>query len=407
MTEVFIIDEYKSSLKNGIGTYIQSLISCLEEQTEIRLNIIVFNVPLSHFKIQYKKRIRYLYFPTYGTRELFNNNILPITILRLHIPNSKENVFLVNHSPCYGLINQIKKTFNHSKVVFVVHNQGWTMPLMGNIKEFENIIHSKKRDTLRKYIKDYFREEYDIYSKSDIIICLSTATKFVLLNLYKIPEDKIHVILNACSMPKYEIEKQRGKEILGMRSDDILLIYSGRIVKTKGIEVLLQAFEEVFKNNKKVYLILAGDAHNLNNFLKFVPNSYTHIIFTGFLSHKDLAFLYHCSDIGILPSFYEQCSFTGIEMMNSKMLIISSDGLGLNEMFKDNEDALIAPIGNYLDQRTFVKNLFDVINKAITMPEDEREIIRNKAFEKAANYYSMNNMKKGYIELFNSIKLKG
>ena len=54
--------------------------------------------------------------------------------------------------------------------------------------------------------------------------------------------------------------------------------------------------------------------------------------YIGYLQKNELEKWYQLVDIGVLPSYSEQCSYTGIEMMMYSLPIVASDGFGVRIM---------------------------------------------------------------------------
>ena len=68
------------------------------------------------------------------------------------------------------------------------------------------------------------------------------------------------------------------------------------------------------------------------------------VTFTGFMEKNDLYDLYRIADIGVMPSFHEQCSYVAIEMMRHGLPITVSTTTGLKEMIVDGETGLHIPV---------------------------------------------------------------
>ena len=101
-----------------------------------------------------------------------------------------------------------------------------------------------------------------MYHIVDEVICLSESTKNLLLDAYKVSMEKIHLIPNGfpeingqCSLAT----RQQLREELGIRQDERVLLFVGRTVKAKGIDELLVAFENLWKQDNRLRLVIAGE----------------------------------------------------------------------------------------------------------------------------------------------------
>ena len=163
---------------------------------------------------------------------------------------------------------------------------------------------------------------------------------------------------------------------------------------------MLEAFELAWREEHKLRLVIAGGVYTFNEFAKHTPTSAMHITYTGLLAKDQLSRLYKMADIGILPSYTEQSSYTGIEMLAYGKLVITTDGHNLTDMFSDGT-AIIAHIGENRTkgQAEFVASLRTAITAALTLSEDSKSKIRNQAHQHYENSFSFHNWKASYTRL--------
>ena len=69
------------------------------------------------------------------------------------------------------------------------------------------------------------------------------------------------------------------------------------------------------------------------------------ITILGVVSKDCLYGWYRAADAGIVPSYYEQCSYSGIEMKMFGLPIVASSGFGVRRMFTP-ENSIVADIGD-------------------------------------------------------------
>ena len=184
--------------------------------------------------------------------------------------------------------------------------------------------------------------------------------------------------------------------------EELIIIYVGRLEETKGIYALLDAFKSVLKNYPKAKLVIAGS--DIFHSFEHSDNSMaTKVIYTGHLKASVLQQWYQMADIGVIPSYTEQCSCVGIEMMMHGLPIVASDGFGLRDMFKDGVNAIVAPIGKRTKK---AKGFSENLARALTMllsSETLRDKIGRNARETYVNYYSLRHMQEGYRRLFRAM----
>jgi len=127
------------------------------------------------------------------------------------------------------------------------------------------------------------------------------------------------------------------------------ILFVGRLDPIKGLEYVIRSFRKILKYKPNVHLIIAGRG-NFETYLKECENDWMNIHFTGFLLKEQLYELYSISDIGVIPSFHEQCSYVAIEMMMYSLPIIGTTTTGLQEMIVDGETGLHIPLIEYDDR---------------------------------------------------------
>ena len=400
MKRLFVIDEHLSSKQNGIGTFISNLFKCMDKE-EIKFSLISYNEDsISDFCISEEKDYTKYKFPIING-VFMDNALLSLAILKRYIIDSEDNVFLVSHSPCSKYLKALKLLFPKSKRYFVIHDQGWTTPLLGNKRKLLDILGSRscsgKDKHEFKFIRKYTREEKNIYQYAHKVVCLCNSTQHLLREVYNIPPKKVALIPNGLDdcMRLNQDEKICVRHKLGFRQSDLIILYVGRMVEAKGVIELLKAFEILCSQNSRMQLVIAGEVFNLNEFVKYTPNSASHVTYTGLVNKDRLNEWYEVSDIGILPSYTEQCSYTAIEMMLHKLLIVTTSGNGLKDMFTDKENAIVLSP----DKSTLTDSIVSAITQIIGYDKSEREKIVENAYKHTLTKYSIKSMCEGYRNL--------
>ena len=412
MKHIYIIDEYISSKQNGVGTYVRHFAQMFDA-TDTQVNIISFNAEVKELCISADNGIYRYDIPFCAQGDFLNIGELEFSLLSLYIEDKYNNIFFVNHSPCVGLLKAIRANFPKSKIVFTIHDQGWTIPLLGNSKCLEEL----KRNRLVKieglnhrvasFVVKYCNEEKKMYNIVDAIICLSRSTYQLLHDFYGIDYHKLYFIPNclpkAINIPF--IEKDEARKILHLNDSEKVLLYVGRKSKAKGIIELLRVFERICYKIKNVRLVIVGEVHSLEEFTKLTPTSCSQITYTGLISSERLALWYASADIGIIPSYTEQCSYAALEMMHTPGVVVTTDGWGLDEVFND-KNAIIAPIqrkSNEIETKQLEENLYSALIKALTLEEPDLDALKIQCRTLLENRYNFDNVSLKYKKLLNDI----
>ncbi len=143
-------------------------------------------------------------------------------------------------------------------------------------------------------------------------------------------------------------KKNEMRKELGIKQNDFIFLFVGRIVKDKGINELIHAFSNLSPQYPEAHLVLAGRYEmNLNpitaetqNAIQNNPNIHA----VGFQSEIKNYFAF--ADVLTFPSYRE--GFPNVVMQAAAMQLnsIVSDINGCNEIIKNGENGWIVPIKN-------------------------------------------------------------
>ncbi|WP_288359940.1 glycosyltransferase [uncultured Bacteroides sp.] len=406
---VYVFDEYVSSQKNGIGSFLKEFHYCIK-QLNTDVCALIFNANIEEFTVRTGDtgKMEEMLFPRFPIGEFIHNMEIIIKFFRLYIRDSADNIFFVNHSPCDKLVEILKRDYPLSKVVFTIHDLGWTSRCIGDVDRFKKIIGEVDGvEEGAKGVWDFYMKEMRTYELVDRVVCLSRDTYHLLQTAYSLSTEKLSLIPNGVRKEVNGIQYYNQKELrrdLFIPVDEKIVLYVGRPTRQKGVYALLNAFHFLLKKKPSVRLVIIGsdNGNRIENLLTISSGFATRVSFLGLISKEELEKWYAVADVGVIPSYYEQCPYVGIEMMMHGLPVVASDGFGLRNMFQDGVNALIAPIGNREDTEEFSCNLAKAIDELLSSEELRKTLGRN-AREIYHSYYSEKQMLKGYKDLLASL----
>ena len=193
--------------------------------------------------------------------------------------------------------------------------------------DFYHKIPGKIKTTLRNIEYFGFRKfliDYN-FRKADKIIAVTKPTRRFLINTHKIIPKKIKLIELGVDTDLYYHKKKQAiklRKILGIKKDEVVLIFVGTIFRRKNLELLINAFNEIHKNYKTRLLIVGeGEKEYINELKNLVKklNLKNKVIFNGFAKREELPIYYSMADIGVWPA---NNSVSIIEAMACKLPIV-------------------------------------------------------------------------------------
>ena len=166
-----------------------------------------------------------------------------------------------------------------------------------------------------------------------IIVLGSKEKKFISKNFY-IKNNKIHVLSNAVELPDFK------KKII---SDEIKIVFLGRIDKNKGIDYIFSALNNLKGKVKfKFYLAGVGPYKNtcIPKFSKYIGKSF---IYLGVQNHHQKKEIFRKSHIFILPSFFEGLPNALLESMSFGVVPIVTSVGSIGEVVENLKNGFIIP----------------------------------------------------------------
>lgn len=191
------------------------------------------------------------------------------------------------------------------------------------------------------------------FIKCDKIIAVSTLLKKHIIKALGVEGNKIAVIPNGvdttCFRPIMEREDIEKK--LGLPANVKRIIYVGWLIKSKGVEDLLQAFESIAGNRNDLELCLVGGytgsawEKEYNEIVEKVKSSQFsgRIRLVGTISNAELPFWLNASDFLILPSRLEGFGVALIEALACGLPVISTRCGGPEDIVNENNGILVNP----------------------------------------------------------------
>jgi glycosyltransferase involved in cell wall biosynthesis len=196
---------------------------------------------------------------------------------------------------------------------------------MHNFRSYQNneVLHYAKKynvpyvlqahGSLPYFAKQNLKKLYDFVWGNKI---LHNASRVIALHKteadqYKkmgVVEEKIDVISNGIDLSEYESLPERGqfRNKYHIKDCEKIILYLGRIHKSKGIDLLIAAYSELFKDLKDSKLVIVGpdDGH-----LSELKNQTTElgiedkVLFTGPLFNRDKLTAFVDADVFVTPKF--------------------------------------------------------------------------------------------------------
>jgi glycosyltransferase involved in cell wall biosynthesis len=176
---------------------------------------------------------------------------------------------------------------------------------------------------------------YDIermgFHAADRVIAVSYFTRNIIIGRYGVSGEKVEVVHNGVE------RSSNGNWALGetgIRGDERIVLFLGRITMQKGPEYFLQAAKKVLGVMDNVKFVMAGSGDLMHRAVEMAAELGIgqKVLFTGFLRGEDVQKIYRMADLFVMPSVSEPFGIVPLEALNNDVPVIISKQSGVSEV---------------------------------------------------------------------------
>jgi len=237
---------------------------------------------------------------------------------------------------------------------------------------------------IKQFVK-YFWLRW-IYSHIDFFLNVGTNNKKY-FNKYGAKESQLIFAPHAIDNQRFSINNEHSSEIrkeLGVREDEVLILFAGKFESKKDPFILLNAFKT--QKIKKCHLLFVGNG-NLEEKLKEEASSSINVHFVEFQNQQKLPAFYQACDIFCLPSKGpgETWGLAINEAMACGKAIITTEKVGCSiDLVINNNNGWIFTAGVQSELEHIIATLPErpILSK---MGQNSKEMIENWSLDKIVN----------------------
>ncbi|MDD4594578.1 MAG: glycosyltransferase [Methanobacteriaceae archaeon] len=361
-------------VQNGNEVYVYTTDSCKERLKFDKTN---YNVDINGIKVNYFKNLS----NTIKTKTLVDTPITAAHYIRKDISNH-DIIHIHEHRQTLAILTCHYARKNN--IPYIVQAHGSVLPFF-------------QKEKLKEIYDKFWG--FNTLHNANKVFALTEIEKQQYIKMGVSPE-KIEIVPLGINLEEYSKLPPKGefRKKHNIQEEDTLLIFIGRLHKIKGLDLLIEAFDELIKTNKNDNIKLAiigpddGFLPEIQKLLK-KKGLNKQIIITGPLYKQEKQEALTDCDMFIMPSQYESFTTSGLEAMACEKPLI---------LTKNNH------IHNWVNQKCGLSCDYD----KISLKNSIQELIENEQLAKqygkegrklVEEKYNWNVIDKQIINIYNSI----
>ena len=198
--------------------------------------------------------------------------------------------------------------------------------------------------------------EKQVLRRVDRVIVATIAELTQLRFLYKADAKKLVVIPPGVDVSHfYPIPADEARSYIGLKPEDRMILFVGRIEPLKGVDTLLEAMSCLqMKESRPVHLAIIGgdpaaspemmnaEMARLKNLCEVLGLDQS-VVFLGVRDQDKLPYYYSAAEVVVMPSHYESFGMVALEAMACGAPVIASEVGGLAYLVRDGETGFTIP----------------------------------------------------------------
>ena len=205
-----------------------------------------------------------------------------------------------------------------------------------------DLVFEKYIETMESKNRESFKRSfYKSVKRADQIITISESSKNELVEILKVPENKIHIVQPGIDFQKFNTKNSEITKnvILKYSLPEDYILYLGTLEPRKNISSIIRAYGSLRNSNKITEkLVIAGKKGWLFSEIFDLIKSLdleNEVILTDYVDESDKPAIYQNAKLFVFPSLYEGFGMPILEAMAAGIPVITSNTSAMPEVAGD------------------------------------------------------------------------
>lgn len=296
-----------------------------------------------------------------------------------------------HYSIDYFLVQAMKEVCKDDYDVVLLENRpAYALQLKGRTKP--RIVYHLHND----FVNNNLKEGRELYASATRILTVSDYIRGRVETCGS-EEDKTVTVHNGIDLEAFARPSALTRQQTGCQEDDFVMVFSGRLVREKGIVELIEAMHQL-KDVPRLKLLVMGssffdNARGDQGFVEELKHRAAglsdRIVFTGYVKHALMPDYLRLADVAVVPSQWDDpFPTTVLEAMAAGLPLITTDRGGIPEMVTDDNALVVSSGESFVDRLAeAVLTLYNDREKRIRMGEASRKLSVNYSKESYAAHF--------------------
>lgn len=195
---------------------------------------------------------------------------------------------------------------------------------------------------VRKFSRRFLR-------KAECVITPSNKTAKYLKYKCNVKNKPIYVIPTGIDIKPFNKnnftleEKNKLKESLGIKPEEKVILFLGRVATEKSIDVLMNVMPSIFNEYSNCKFLIVGDGPSKKDLEEQAKelNIQDKVVFTGKVPYSDVPKYYNLGDVFVNASLTETQGLTFVEAMAAGIPVVAKYAPNLSEYIKNGKNGIL------------------------------------------------------------------